>query len=501
MLRLRFALSICLIALLGCGSNDGDDGGSDSGGADTGGSNVGGTSDGASGEHSAGSGGSGGSNDSGGSAGSNDSGGSGGLNEGGDAGNGGSNETGGASGSGGSNEGGMGGNADGGSSGNGGAGGASGGSGGSVGNGGTGGTDPGQQYCDDKTQEPIPYNLQDDFVPYLYFGDTADVTRDDQTSCDGEAAPDATIFGCSAWEYSATTGDHGGVAWSYPLNDFTGTMPGLCVSSDATVVEFYVRGAAGGEKILFGAGGGPRSVLTLTSGWTKHTVDLPSPPNTDTPGGVKEGFVWSATAADNPGGLRFYVGNITMKGGSGPQGCSDNTDCPLGQVCDVDTCVDGCGPPGGGVYDGDYERCPVGTACVPYSCDVDDQNCSFRCDALCHTWDCQSDADNTYWCWGRTPDVMACMLECQFDYDCPDGEECLDHSSNPEGTNGVNLGFCGPSPPCTTDDDCMTMHSPGMAIAGYIDCTCQAPGLPGAGHCLYNPTEFGGQACKYTAPP
>lgn len=208
--------------------------------------------------------------------------------------------------------GGSGGEAAGGSD-NGGAGGATGGSGGSVDNGGSGGTNPGPQYCDDKTQEPIPYNLQDDYIPYLYFGDIADVTLDDQTSCDGEAAPDATIFGCTAWEYSAATGDHGGVTWSYPLNDFAVTMPGLCVNSGATEVEFYVRGDVGGEKILFGAGGGPRPVLTLTSGWTKHTVDLLSPPNTNTPGGVKEGFAWSATAADNPGGLRFYVGNITMK--------------------------------------------------------------------------------------------------------------------------------------------------------------------------------------------
>lgn len=199
---------------------------------------------------------------------------------------------------------------------NGGAGGASGGSGGATGgggSGGSGGSDPGPQYCDDKNQLAIPYNLQDDYVPYLYVADYADVSLDDQTICDGEAAPDATIFGCSAWEYSAATGDYGGVVWSYPLNDYAVAMPGLCVDSDASIVEFYVRGEVGGEQISFGAGGGPRLLVTLTSGWTKHTVDLPSPPNTNIPGGVKEGFVWSAEAGDNPDGLRFYVGNITMK--------------------------------------------------------------------------------------------------------------------------------------------------------------------------------------------
>ncbi|HEX2882289.1 MAG TPA: hypothetical protein VHO25_22370 [Polyangiaceae bacterium] len=196
---------------------------------------------------------------------------------------------------------------------NGGAGGASGGSGGSGGDGGSGGADPGPQYCDDKAKEAIPYNVQDDFIPYLLFGDIADISIDDQTVCDGESAPDATIFGCSVWEYSAATGDHGGVAWSYPLDDFAVALPGLCVADAATVVEFYVRGEDGGEEILFGAGGGPRVVLTLTAGWTKHTVSLLSPPNTNTPGGVKEAFAWSATAADNPAGVRFYVGNITLK--------------------------------------------------------------------------------------------------------------------------------------------------------------------------------------------
>jgi hypothetical protein len=162
-------------------------------------------------------------------------------------------------------------------------------------------------------KEAIPYNIQDDFIPYLYFGDTADVFLDDQTNCNGESTPDGTTSGCSAWEYSAVTGDHGGVTWSYPVNDYAVALPGLCVADAATEVEFYARGEYGDEIVLFGAGGGERLVIALTDSWAKYTVSMSSPPNTDTPGGVKEGFVWSATAADNPFGVRLYVGNITLK--------------------------------------------------------------------------------------------------------------------------------------------------------------------------------------------
>jgi hypothetical protein len=90
------------------------------------------------------------------------------------------------------------------------------------------------------------------------------------------------------------------------------------------------------------------------------------------------------------------------------------------------------------------------------------------------------------------------MLECIDDFDCPDGEECLSHSSLPAEQQGGDIGLC--RAPCTTDDDCLTMHRQGGTI-GYSDCTCQGPGLVGAGHCLANPTPAGGFTCLYTEPP
>jgi hypothetical protein len=159
----------------------------------------------------------------------------------------------------------------------------------------------------------LPYSAQTDFIPFIWFGDAeADVTIDDAASCDGQMAPDATtISGCRVWDYTAVTGAFAGVSWSYPLNDFAGTSPGICVSESASEVEFYAKGEVGGEVIGLAAGGTPTVDIVLTTTWTRYTVALPATVNSVSPGGVKTGFVWAAAAASNPTGARFYLSNIT----------------------------------------------------------------------------------------------------------------------------------------------------------------------------------------------
>ena len=114
-----------------------------------------------------------------------------------------------------------------------------------------------------------------------------------------------------------------GVEWQYPANNW-GAAPGLLVPAGATQITFYARGALGGEKVTFSAGGtgvasatapcvdtvvGTTADTALTTTWTQYTIPL-----TGTyAGGVLNGFTWVAAADEIPNGAAtetFYIDDI-----------------------------------------------------------------------------------------------------------------------------------------------------------------------------------------------
>lgn len=108
-----------------------------------------------------------------------------------------------------------------------------------------------------------------------------------------------------------------GLYWQNPENNW-GNIPNSGYNlSGATEISFYAKGAKGGEKVEFFAGGinglYPDSLdkvstglITLTSDWKKYTISL----NFKDLSYVIGGFGFSVSGANNPNGATFYIDKI-----------------------------------------------------------------------------------------------------------------------------------------------------------------------------------------------
>ena len=103
----------------------------------------------------------------------------------------------------------------------------------------------------------------------------------------------------------------GGVVWQSPANDW-GEKPGGWNLNGAKALKFWVRGAAGGEKIKFGFGivgndkpfGDTAKIerdVTMTTEWQEVSIDVT---NRDL-SRIKTGFMWVGAANGKP--WAFYV--------------------------------------------------------------------------------------------------------------------------------------------------------------------------------------------------
>jgi len=114
-----------------------------------------------------------------------------------------------------------------------------------------------------------------------------------------------------------------GVYWQHPINNW-GNQPGGYNLMGMTKLTFWARGQKGGERIeRFMVGGiagmytdsvktwlGP---VTLSSEWTKYTIDLTS----RSLAYISGGFSWFAEARFNPDGMTFYLDDIRFQAGGG----------------------------------------------------------------------------------------------------------------------------------------------------------------------------------------
>jgi hypothetical protein len=120
---------------------------------------------------------------------------------------------------------------------------------------------------------------------------------------------------CLKIEYKA--GDNwGGVLWQSPANDWNGTRPGGLNLSGATHLEFWARGAEGGETVNFVLGvldgnqpyrdtaKGELNGVRLTKQWQKLRIPLGGRDLTR----IKTGFGWSLAGQGKP--VTFYLDEV-----------------------------------------------------------------------------------------------------------------------------------------------------------------------------------------------
>lgn len=162
----------------------------------------------------------------------------------------------------------------------------------------------------------LPYTVYDEgetqkvFVPSGYMGNAKDVAMDLNCSEKPHGGKH-----CIKAEYRTTTA-WGGVLWQSPPDDWLGKRPGGLDFSGADRLEFWVRGAVGGEQVNFVLGGvggsnlyrdtakAELSKVILTSKWEKKTISLKGKDLSR----IKTVFGWSLAGQSNP--VTFYIDDI-----------------------------------------------------------------------------------------------------------------------------------------------------------------------------------------------
>lgn len=168
------------------------------------------------------------------------------------------------------------------------------------------------------TMEPmsLPYVVYGDgapesvYVPAGYMGNTEAIKMD-------FASTESPYRGetCLKIEYRSTQA-WGGVLWQSPAEDWNGAKPGGANVTGATQLQFWARGANGGEQVNFVFGvldgeqpyrdtaKGSLDKVTLTNEWKKYTIPL----NGRDLRQIKTGFGWSLAGQGK--NVVFYLDDI-----------------------------------------------------------------------------------------------------------------------------------------------------------------------------------------------
>lgn len=167
-----------------------------------------------------------------------------------------------------------------------------------------------------KPTSPLPYVVYGDaakesvYVPSGYMGNTAAVSM--ELDCKENPRSGST---CLKAEYKSGA-SWGGVLWQSPPEDWEGLKPGGANLTGATQLEFWARGAEGGEKVSFVFGvldgnqpyrdtaKGELKDVVLTKEWNKMTIPLRGLDLRQ----IKTGFGWSLAGQSKP--VTFYLDDI-----------------------------------------------------------------------------------------------------------------------------------------------------------------------------------------------
>lgn len=149
--------------------------------------------------------------------------------------------------------------------------------------------------------------------PYVaagYMGRTDAISMDEKCAENPHQGPH-----CLKINYNAND-NWGGVLWQSPAGDWEGKVPGGLDFSGATALEFWARGAEGGETVnfVFGVIGGGELYrdtargelkdLRLTGDWKKYKIPLDGLDLSR----IKTGFGWSLAGQGKP--VTFYLDGI-----------------------------------------------------------------------------------------------------------------------------------------------------------------------------------------------
>jgi len=177
----------------------------------------------------------------------------------------------------------------------------------------------------------LPFVVDTAFVTSGFMGDgsTAGVVTmipaksGDSTDCNGARASTSSVGSCHSVTYAPPgSGGNGwaGVYWQYPSNNW-GTKAGYAIPAGAKKVTFKARGAVGGEKVTFLAGGiinagspytdslKATATVTLTKDWAPYSLDLSG----QTYAQVLGGFGWTMAATDAASSGSFFVDDIAWQ--------------------------------------------------------------------------------------------------------------------------------------------------------------------------------------------
>ena len=152
------------------------------------------------------------------------------------------------------------------------------------------------------------------FASSGYMGNTAAIKM--TLDCTDQPHSGST---CLRVDYQAAD-QWGGVLWQSPPNDWEGTKPGGLNLTGATELEFWARGAAGGEIVDFVLGvldgkqpyrdsaKGELKGVRLTTQWQKLRIPLDGRDLSR----IKTGFGWSLAGQGQP--VTFYLDDIRYVG-------------------------------------------------------------------------------------------------------------------------------------------------------------------------------------------
>jgi hypothetical protein len=143
-----------------------------------------------------------------------------------------------------------------------------------------------------------------------YMGNTGAVAMDENYTVDPKNGES-----CIRVEYRANA-DWAGVVWQDPANDWGDAAGGYNLEG-ATALEFWARGAEGGEVVSFGfgllgadakhpdSGKGELKDIRLTDEWRRYRIEIGG--NVDLQR-IKTGFYWVLAGQGKP--LTFYIDEI-----------------------------------------------------------------------------------------------------------------------------------------------------------------------------------------------
>lgn len=193
---------------------------------------------------------------------------------------------------------------------------------------GTGGNHGPDDMAMAATGAMLPFVVDTVFVTSGYMGDgsTAGTINmvpaksGDSTDCNGMRASTTAAGSCHVVTYAPPASGGmgwGGVYWQYPANNW-GTKAGFAVPAGAKKVTFQAKGAKGGEKVTFLAGGivnamsqytdsiKATTTVTLTAAWATYSIDLSGQSYSS----VLGGFGWTMTSMDAGASGGFFVDDI-----------------------------------------------------------------------------------------------------------------------------------------------------------------------------------------------